>query len=1018
MSLSASLVPSGRFRILLLTAAIGTSLLSMSTAQAQSNATGSIFGSGGAPGAAVVIENLDTGVTREVKIDANGRYAASALPVGRYKVTLQKDGQSIASKDDVNVVLGAGSEVSFGGEATTSLEGIVVTASSISPIDVSQADTRRVFTADVLTKLPIAHNITNIALLAPGVVQADSRYAPRGYGATASFSGSAASENAIYINGYPVTNPLTNLGSTSLPYDAINQAQVITGGYGAEFGRSTGGVINIVTKSGTNEFHAGGQVLWAPDGLRAEQRNIYIPRNGTANDGKLYQNYSARTDSSTTYGAYASGPIVKDNLFFYVGAEFTDRSVDSVAAFPGSTSAYGKLKYDVPRYNAKLDWNITNDHLLEFTAVHDVSKQWDKNYSYYYNEANAEGLPVLTRGSTQNAGYYYKDGGNLYIGKYTGYLTDNLTLTALYGRQSQDHIANPWGYDPSVVYVDDSRSIPNPIRFGNYLQIPDPSAYDKTKGGRLDLEWRIGSHTARFGYDRIDLEVRQGTATSGPGYAWRYATLGPIDEPTPIPGGGGAVVPVGNGDYVSRYVYANGGTFSVKQAAYYLEDRWQLTDNWLLSLGVRNEKFRNFNADGIVYVEQKNQWAPRLGASWDVNGDSSLKVFGNIGRYHLAMPANVALRGAAGSLYTNEYFTFTGVDPSTGAPQGLTPIGNGPYSSNQEYGQAPNPASVAAKGLKPHYQDEFVLGFEKQLTSSLNGGARYVLRDLKNAIDDMCDGRPARRWALAHGYSEEVAENLFDELANCRLFNPGKANTFQLDDGTGNLITVPLTAAELGFPKLKRMYQGIDFFLEQPFDGTWYWRVDYTWSRNYGNAEGQLNSDIGQGDVSQTQVWDHPELMYGANGYLPNDRRHFIKAVAAYKLTPEWAFSGAASFASGRPKNCTGYYNGPDPNGDVDEVLYSGPYYWFCDGQLSPRGSRGRMPWTRQLDLGVTYSPKFADNKLTFRLDVLNVFNSQVAQNRVEYGELGGPGVPYQYTGRVISYSAPRYARLGIRYDF
>src|SRR5690606_9764948 len=282
----------------------------------------------------------------------------------------------------------------------------------------------------------------------------------------------------------------------------------------------------------------------------------------------------------------------------------------------------------------------------------------------------------VIRGTTKTGGYYYRDGGELYIGRYTGYLSDNLTLTALYGQQQGDHEAVPFGYDPSITYVSDTRSIANPVQRGSYGQLAFPDAYDETEGGRIDLEWQAGPHLLRLGYDRQDSESRAGEVTSGPGYRWIYSSCGPGREGDGIDGGGGATCPGGNGDYVSQYKYANGGTFTVEQYAYYLEDRWQVSDNWLLSLGLRNENFENFNADGVSYVEQRDQWAPRIGLSWDVLGDASLKVFANAGRYHLAMPNNVALRGAAGSLYTNEYFAFTGIDPATGEPIGTTPLGS------------------------------------------------------------------------------------------------------------------------------------------------------------------------------------------------------------------------------------------------------------------------------------------------------------------------------------------------------
>src|SRR5690606_8298577 len=186
-------------------------------------------------------------------------------------------------------------------------------------------------------------------------------------------------------------------------------------------------------------------------------------------------------------------------------------------------------------------------------------------------------------------------------------------------------VADPFGYVPSVVYVSDSRPVADPVQRGTYAQLAFADAFDETEGGRLDVEWRVGDHSLRLGYDRQDSTSRAGQVTSGPGYRWIYNRCA-ADVDT-IPGGGGAVCPGGNGGYVSQYRYANGGTFSVEQAAYYLEDRWQVTDQWLVTLGLRNEAFKNFNGDGIVYVEQDDQWAPRLGVSWDVLGDSTFKVF-------------------------------------------------------------------------------------------------------------------------------------------------------------------------------------------------------------------------------------------------------------------------------------------------------------------------------------------------------------------------------------------------------
>src|SRR5687768_9059437 len=157
--------------------------------------TGSIYGNTGAANSVVVIENLDTGAKVEVTADESGRYNASALPNGRYKVT-----SNGVERDNVRVVAGQGVDVGFTGGADegTALSTITVTG-SVNAIDVTTVESKLTLTKEFLQQVPVAPNITNIALLAPGVIQGDSRY-----GNVAVFTGSSASENAYYINGFPV----------------------------------------------------------------------------------------------------------------------------------------------------------------------------------------------------------------------------------------------------------------------------------------------------------------------------------------------------------------------------------------------------------------------------------------------------------------------------------------------------------------------------------------------------------------------------------------------------------------------------------------------------------------------------------------------------------------------------------------------------------------------------------------------------------------------------------------------
>ncbi len=1012
---------------------LGLGLGLASTAVLSQSVVGAIFGQAAA-NSTVVVQNVDTGLTRTLTVDSSGRYRASSLPIGKYKVTLQQDGTAVSTRDNVMVNIAGGTEVSFTGAAgdIKMLEGVQVVASVLPSIDVSSVDTKTVFTADQLAKLPLARNVSAIALLAPSVVNNTSYGVP-------SFGGAASSENAYYINGFPVTNPLTNLGFSSLPYDAIDQMQVLTGGYGAAFGRATGGVINITTKRGSNEWKAGVAGYWEPQTLRSHPRNNRYPNTGAYpdTDGTLYAYNTENQYWRTSYGAYLSGPLIKDRLFVYVSGEIEKREGNSVryaSTSPQRPDGWNDYSYKMPRWVAKVDWNITDNHILEFTGLSDKTG---------YNAAySAFDYADFSHGAPNGAGIRTKESAELYVGKYTGYITDDLTVTAQYGEQQLDHYSAPFPFDATCPRISGNTTARNQMPGIVYnptcqfaAKTPLPGANDKVKAGRLDIEYRLGDHSLRVGYDANEANSFTGSEYAG-GFVWVFQQTAnknaPIDAGHGVgspasAGGSGLGVPGSNKGYFARRQYfTQVADVSVKQQAQYIEDRWQVNDRLLLSLGVRNEQFSNYDGNGIRYVAQRHQIAPRLGASWDVFGDSSLKVFANAGRYHLALPNNVAVRAASASLFTQEYFTYTGTDPRTGAPIGLVNVpvdtslgyscpGNpNAISSNLECGTAPDPRTVAAKGLKSHFQDEYILGMEQRLSDSFNWGVKGTYRDLQSAIDDTC--------APALG-------------GRCFTFNPGVANTFLEEQDDGSFVAKTYSNEELGFPKLKRKYLALDLFAEHPFDGKWYAKIEYTLSHNFGNTEGQLLSDIdtgagGQSDVSQTQDWDLPQLMVGSNGNLANDRRHQIKGFGYYQVNPEWRVGATAIISSGRPTSCFSFY----PTADAG--LYNGAYYHFCglagsgtapgtpgyqppsaDYKFAPRGVAGDTPWTYQINLNASYTPAWANNNLELAVDVLNVFNQQVPQYYdTQYAS--DRNTKSAFYGQELNYSTPRQFRLTARYDF
>ncbi|HEY4090215.1 MAG TPA: TonB-dependent receptor [Luteibacter sp.] len=989
--------------------ALALGLAATGSVHAQSNASGVVFGRVSVEqGNTVHLQNVDTGLVRDITVDAEGRYRASSLPVGRYNVSVMRDGATVATRENVSVQVGSGTDVSFLVEPAnaanaSTLEGIQVTGNALPSIDVSSVDSRTVLTAEQLQKLPIARDVTSAALLAPGAVGGDERY-----GNVASFGGASAAENQYYVNGYSVTNALTGLGLISLPYDAIDQQQIFTGGYGAEYGRSTGGVVNMISKRGGNTWKAGGQIIYTPEALRDSPRDIYL------GNGQIFQDRHKNKSWSTEYSAYISGPLIKDKLFLYATGDF----IRTEGFTRGSTAAATDANYTTKtnRYLAKIDWNISDNHLLELTGFSDKTTENREIYGYNY----ATGSRGAYRGSLYTKNYGTAGatpGGDVYIGKYTGYLTDNLTVNALYGNSTTKHqqVTNSIGGDCPLItgnFSENGRTVfpPNCYLQGQMLA---PGAEDKTHGWRLDVEYRLGDHDLRAGLDNQTLESFAGNFYEGPdagrdkggSYYWTYGTA-PTDGK--VEGYPDVQFPAGTTRYVQRVYFYAASNVKTVQEAQFIEDRWQVNDRWLAYLGLRNEQFKNINGAGDVYVKQRHQLAPRLGLTWDVFGDSSLKIYGNAGRYHLAIPSNVAVRAASGSYFLRQFGTFDSIDPVTGMPIGFVPNGS-EYASNGHDGTNPDPRTIAAKGMDAYFQDEYILGFDKQLGNDWAVGAKATLRKLKSSIDDFCDSRPFENWGERNGVDMSNAT-----ISGCYLFNPGKSNTFRVDmDGAGNFQDVTLNKGDftnngIGFPDLKRKYYSLNLYAEKQFDEKWYAKFDYVFSRSYGNSEGMLKSDIGQRDPSVTQDWDAPEIMVGSNGPLPNDRTHQFKAYGFYQMTPEWLFSANLVVASGRPVNCIGVAPG-------DPIQY-GASYFYCDGKVSPRGSRGRLPWTQQLNLGTEWRPAFADHKLGFNVDVFNVFSQQRETSVIEVGE-NNAGVPVATYKRANSYSAPRYFRFSVRYD-
>jgi hypothetical protein len=625
------------------------------------------------------------------------------------------------------------------------------------------------------------------------------------------------------------------------------------------------------------------------------------------------------------------------------------------------------------------------------------------------------------------------------IYRYTGVWTEWLTLSALYGKVESQY--TDYGQNLSLAYVADQRT--SSIKYLTSVTNPGPFNLDdkdvrETYRADADLYFNLlGSHHVRIGMDQEQLLSSDASKYSSGCY---YQIRG-NSRVGPPPGSTYA------GDYIRRTCLNQGGKFHGLQGAYYFEDTWQPTEQLTLQIGIRDDNYSYKTAADEQFIKMNGQFAPRLGATYDVFGDGNDKAMVSFGRYYLPIAENTAIRMAAAAPFWRDYWaipTVGGVDTitldsATGAPTlgaSVAPVQTfaGP--------NAPDAKMVASQNLSPMYTREFSIGWEHSFDQGLlkdwSFGLTYVDRNLASTIEDSnlqnvggggtgygdgAIGRFCQRTGIsAADCQTDAYEGMFT------LINPGKDAVVWIDpDGKGARY-VTLSKEDLGLPRASNHYQAIQLTFQRPFDGTWGLQGSYVFSRSYGNYEGAVKSDIGQTDTSITQDFDTPYVIPGATGYLPNHHAHTFKIFGSYSPFEGLMIGGNVRLQSGRPYGCIGY-NPDDPNPSPS------PSEWFCykagsdtsgtltdnHNVLTPRGASGETPWTSTVDLSIAYQLPLQMEAVTSTVyfDAFNVFNSQTTTRVVEQGDVGGSAeVAMQTYGWTRSRQAPRSFRFGVRVGF
>jgi len=901
----------------------------------------------GVSGMTVALSDTSKGLTRTVTTNARGRFQLQLAP-GIYVLKSSGSGYTEVTVEQVSVNVAAVTELAIPVQESA-IEEVVVYGSAAQLLATATGETGLHISLEELSRVPVPRTIESVALLAPGTVPGIKSWVSNHANdkTLVSFGGASVAENVYYVDGLNVTNFRNGMGGSSVPFEFYDHFQIKTGGYSPEFGRSTGGVLNATTRRGSNEFEYGIVTYYEPEFGQGTSPDTMRA------DDSYYDFNSKNSESNLKTDLYVGGPIIKNHLFFFVLYEPQDSS--SQYAWRESVDRFSKEKIEDDFWGGNLTWNISDNHSLSYTAFTDERGIVEELFDF--------DVVNMTTGDKIGDSTYFRGGQN-HIASYNAQLTDNFFISALIGK-NESSLTDRASTDVVCPVVSDVSDSSTSFRPGCEVNVSIITASDERKAYRFDLEYYIGNHTLRAGFDREDNVSFEADTYSGlsvtpnlvGGANYRYETWDVGSQLS-----NGAIVPDINGDgsrvdTVRFRYYEFGGSFDTLSSAWYVEDKWEINDAFALSLGIRNETFENFNGAGELYFDIADQWAPRLALSWAPGGLGDQRVNLSWGRYHLPIMALPNIVAGSADLDFRRYFVFDGNrDATTAVPVAIdadgipTTLEIGSVLFTKD-GSVPDARGSLDTSLKPMYQDEWIIAYERDFGDDWVAGIRYVNRELQSLIEDV----------IPIGWFGDDIYTIWPYM-QCQyvMTNPGTdMTTFCDSDGDGILEETFIPAEALGYPKAQRTYEAVELTVEKSFSNDCALQGSYTWSKNKGNTEGSVKSDLGQDMANLTQDFDLPQLMDGAYGYLPNDRRHKLRMWASYQVTDRLSL-GANLFAqSGRPINKFGISH-PD-----DTPWYGDTFYLQQpDGSFEfvPRGTSGRTDWITQLDLAAIYSFNWGDS--------------------------------------------------------